>query len=142
MNMFRTTGAKSPGEYISLLDEPRKSEIRTIHRFIRTHAPKLKPYIQHGMIGYGKMPYKSKSGREGDWFVLGLASQKNYISVYSCAITGGKYLAEIYKDRLGKASVGKSCIRYRKFEEIPWETLGKLIRESAAIALSRGIFAS
>lgn len=140
MNMFKPTEAKTPDEYIEMLSEPRKSEIRQLHEFIQKLAPKLKPYIQHGMIGYGKMPYKSKSGREGDWFVLGLASQKNYISIYSCAMKEGEYMAERNKDKLGKASVGRSCIRYRKFEDIPWKELGEVLKESAKIGIEEGIF--
>ncbi len=110
------------------------------------------------MIGYGKMPYrsyreiacstwlvancKSKSGREGEWYTLGLASQKNYISIYSCAMKDGEYLAESSKGKLGKASVGKSCIRYKKFEDIPWDNLQGVIKESQDIAVDRGIFKS
>jgi hypothetical protein len=92
------------------------------------------------MIGYGKMPYETKSGRKGDWCVLGLASQKNYISIYSCAMDDGEYLAEKYADRLGKASIGRSCIRYRKLEDIPWKALEQVLKESQKIGLERGIF--
>ena len=74
MNMFKTTLAKTPKEYIDLIEEPRKSEIRKLHEFIQKCVPKLKPYIQSGMIGYGKYHYKYASGREGDWFVVGLTT--------------------------------------------------------------------
>lgn len=142
MNMFKPTSAKTPKQYIDMLEEPRKSEISSIHTFIQKHAPKLKPYIQHGMIGYGKMPYETKTGRKGDWFVLGLASQKRYISIYSCVIKSGEYLAETYKDKLGKASIGKSCVRYRNVDDIPWNELKNFVKDSEKIALSEGIFAS
>ena len=83
--MFKTTTAETPEEYIDLIEEPRKSEIKKLHEFIKKTLPNVKPYIETGMIGYGKFHYKSKSGREGDWALIGLASQKNYISVYVCA---------------------------------------------------------
>lgn len=140
MNMFKHSKATTAEEYISLLDEPRKSAILTIHNFIRETVPNLSPFIQSGMIGYGKMPYKTKSGITGDWFLIGLASQKNYISLYSCATQHGKYLTETYKDLLGKASIGKSCIRYKKIEDIPWDSLKKLLRESESIGKTKGIF--
>ena len=62
--------------------------------------------LQGLMIGYGKYRYKS-----GDWCKIGLASQKNYISVYICAVENGKYIAETYKDALPKANIGKMSSR-------------------------------
>lgn len=138
--MFKPTKAKTPKEYIDMIDEPRRSDIQKIHDFIRKTCPTLKPYIESGMIGYGEMPYKYASGREGTWFVIGLASQKNYISIYSCATSHGEYLAEKHKDKLGKASIGKSCIRYKKVEDIPWDELKKVLKESEKIAKKNGIF--
>lgn len=140
MNMFKSTSAKTPADYIDLLAEPRKGEIKKIHEFILETVPGFKPYMEGGIIGYGKYPYKSKSGREGTWFVIGLASQKNYISIYSCAVKDGKYLPEIYKDKLGKVSVGRSCMRYKKIEDIPWKNLGEVLRKSEDVVLKDGIF--
>lgn len=128
MNMFKENTSVSPEEFIKKLEEPRRSEIQQIHYFILKTVPKLKPFMISGMIGYGKMHYKTKSGREGDWFTIGLASNKNYISIHACAVKDGKYIAEIHKDDLGKASVGKSCIRYKKFEDIPWKELANILK--------------
>lgn len=69
MNMFKTTTAKTPEKYISLIDEPRRGEIQKIHDFIRKTVPDLKPHIMAGMIGYGIYHYKYASGREGDWCI-------------------------------------------------------------------------
>lgn len=140
MNMFKPTSAKTPKEYIAKIDEPRRSEVQKIHSFIMKNVPSLKPYIEYGMIGYGKTNYKSKSGREGTWFTVGLASQKNYISVYSCGTKDGQYLAEKYKDIVGKASVGRSCIRYKKLSDIDWKGLGKVLKETEDLANHGGIF--
>lgn len=130
MNMFKPTGATTPDEYIAQLPEPRKTHIQQIDAFIRERLPLCKPYIQHGMIGYGKVPYETKSGITGEWFLVGLASQKNYISIYaSCDDQEHRYLAEKYKERLKGASVGKSCIRYRNFEKIDWDVLDELLQD-------------
>ncbi len=136
MNMFKVTTAKTPSEYIALIDEPRKSEIKKLDTLIRKAVPTLEPVIVSGMIGYGMYHYKSKSGREGEWPVIALASQKNYISVYVCAAKNGKYLAEYYKDKLPKASIGKSCVRFKKTEDINLSTLEELIQEAASLGLS------
>ena len=37
------------------------------------------------MLGYGTYDYTYASGKSGQWFVVGVASQKNYVSVYLCA---------------------------------------------------------
>lgn len=76
MNMFKVTTAKTPEEYIDLITEPRKSQIKFLHDFIQKTVPKLKPLIIVGMIGYGKYRYKYVSGREGEWAIIALASQK------------------------------------------------------------------
>lgn len=133
MNMFKPTAAKTPAEYISLIDEPRRSEVQKIHEFIQKAVPSLKPYIQTGMIGYGTYHYKYKSGKEGDWCIIALASQKNYISVYVCAIDGDQYLAEKNKDTLGKVSVGKSCIRFKKLEDVNLKELERIIKKGAEL---------
>lgn len=140
MNMFKTSDFKTPEAYIGHLSEPRRTEIAQIHELIRQTAPKLKPNITLSMIGYGLMPYKSKSGREGMWPPLALASQKNYISIYTCATKEGRYLPEMYKASLGKVSIGKSCMRYKKFEDIPIAALKEVIKETQKISLSVGIF--
>ena len=123
MNMFKPTKAKTVAEYIHLLAEPRRTEIKKLHDFISKTVPGLKPHIMNGMIGYGTYHYKYPSGREGDWSLIALASQKNYISVYVCALEKGKYIAELYKEKLSKASIGKSCIRFKKLEDMDLKVL-------------------
>ncbi len=128
--MFKPTAAKTPEEYIQLIDEPRKSQIEKLHRFILQTVPEQKPFILSGMIGYGKYHYKYESGREGEWALFALASQKNYISIYACAANGNDYIAEQYKEKLPKASIGKSCIRFKKFEDIDLSVLKTILLEA------------
>lgn len=71
----------SPAEYIAKLAEPRKTEIASLDELIRKTAPKLEPFIHSGMLAYGPWHYKYASGREGDWFRIGVASNKNYVSL-------------------------------------------------------------
>ena len=131
--MFKTTSASTPDEYIEALDEPRRSHVRRLHELIRSTAPSLEPRIQSGMLAYGTYHYRYASGREGDWFPIGLASQKRYISLYvTPANEQSGYLAESYRDRLPKADIGKSCVRIRRIEDIDLDMLANLIREGAA----------
>lgn len=126
--MFKNLNAKTPDEYIEKLEEPRKSDVLKLHNLILKTVPNLKPYIETGMIGYGKFHYKSKSGREGNWAIIGLAAQKNYISVYICAVDGNEYIAEKNKDLFPKASIGKSCIRIKRTDDIDLKKLAEIIK--------------
>ncbi len=132
--MFKSTKAKTPEEYIALLSEPQKNNIKQLHEFIKKIIPQHEQYIVSGMIGYGTYHYKYASGREGDWCLIGLAQQKNYISVYVCAVADGMYVAEKYKDKLPKANIGKSCIRFKKIEDVDLEILRRLILEGVSAA--------
>jgi hypothetical protein len=129
MNMFKPTTAKTVSDYIAQIDEPRKGEIKKLHAFIKKLIPDEKPHLVYSMIGYGSFHYKYASGREGDWPIIALASQKNYISVYVCAVDeNGKYVAENYKQQLPKSDIGRSCIRFKKLDDINLEVLGDIIQ--------------
>jgi uncharacterized protein YdhG (YjbR/CyaY superfamily) len=130
--MFKKTTAKTPAEYIAKVDEERRIDIKALHALIRKNAPKLRPHLKTGMLGYGTYHYKYASGREGDWAVIALANQKNYISLYVCALDGKKYLPEKYAKQLPKADIGRSCVRFKKLEDLDQEVLVKMIREAAA----------
>lgn len=131
MNMFKPVKAKNEKEYIEEIPEPRKSEIVKLDKLIKQTLPDLKPWFAFNMLGYGEFHYKTKSGSEGEWPLIALASQKNYISLYVCAVKDGKYMGETNKDRLGKVSVGKSCIRFKKIEDVDLKVLGEILKEAA-----------
>jgi hypothetical protein len=131
---------KTPSDYLAILPEPRRKILRTIHKAIRAAAPRLKARIVHGMLGYGLYHYKYASGRGGDWFVVGLASQKNYVSLYICACDKDGYLAENNQSRLGKVSVGRSCIRFKELEDLNLKVALELVRKAAVLMQKRGWF--
>ncbi len=127
MNMFKPTKATSVAEYIAQIEQPRREDVQTLHDFIQKIFPKYEVKLWGSIIGYGTYHYKYASGREGDWFPIGLASQKNYISVYVCAMDAKEYLAEQHKGDFPKASIGKSCIRFKKLSDIDLNALKKLL---------------
>jgi len=121
-------------EYIQRLAEPRRSEIRALHELIRRTVPQLEPTMDFGLLGYGKYHYRYRSGREGDWMLVGVASNKSYISLYvTAAAPGGGYLAERYQDQLPKASIGKSCIRFKRLGDLDQDVLERLLRRVAEL---------
>lgn len=116
--------------YLDTLEEPRRSEIIKLDQLIRQTIPDQKCVLVSRMLGYGPIHYKYASGREGDTFRVSLASQKNYISLYCCGADENGYVAERYKDRLPKASIGKACVRFKRLDDLDLETLVSLLRET------------
>ncbi len=130
---------KTPRDYLASLPGERKSAVGAIHKAVRAAAPELKPRVLRGMLGYGKYHYRYPSGREGDWFVVGLASQKNYISLYICLSEKDQYLPEKNKHRLGNVSVGKSCIRFKTLADLNLRVALALIRKASMLAGKRPV---
>lgn len=127
--------AKTIEEYFTKAGE-REPMLRELDGLIQKNAPKLDRKIFANMgggaaIGYGMMPYKFANGTISEWPLIALANQKNYVAVYVCAIKDGEYLAESHRENLGKASIGKSCIRFNKMEKINLDGLAEVIRIAA-----------
>ncbi|MGI8807343.1 MAG: DUF1801 domain-containing protein [Acidimicrobiales bacterium] len=117
--------------FLAALPDDRQETVARVHDVIRRAAPELKPALWDKMLGYGRYPYRYASGREGEFYVVGLASQKQYVSLYLCATVDGGYLAEANADRLGKVSVGKSCVRFKKLDDLDLEVVAELVRRAA-----------
>lgn len=121
----------TPAEYLAALAEPRRSEVKALDAAIRKAAPKLKPYVAYSgtMIGYGRYHYKYATGREGDCPIVAVSSRAHYLSVYVAGHRNGQSLAGAAKSKLGKISVGKSCIRIKRLEDLNLPALLELVRE-------------
>ncbi len=131
MNMFKPVGAKSDTEYIALLNDERREIIEALDALIKKTLPKQERWFAYNMLGYGKFEYTNYKKELIDWPLIALASQKNYVSLYVCAVEGGKeYLTEKYKDELGKVSVGKSCIRFKKLDDLNLQTVAKILKRA------------
>lgn len=129
--MFKAVKAKTVAEYLKAVPKERKEMIEFLHAFIQKSAPKLKPYFAYNMLGYGSFPYRNYKNEAIEWPTVALANQKNYISLYVCVVHKGKYIAEKYKKELGNVSVGKSCIRFKKIEDVNLVTLRKVLQLAA-----------
>jgi hypothetical protein len=140
MNMFAKNEAKSVKEYLSLVPGDRRKEIDLLHAFIQKTVPKLKPYYASNMIGYGSFYYLDSKNQKKEWPIISLANQKNYITIYVCAMIEDKAAIEKYLKELGKLTRGISCIRFKKIEEINLETLKivlKLAEKNPGVAGAR-----
>lgn len=128
MNMFKSTNAKNTQEYLAMLPDERRNILEKLDKIIRNTAPQLKDYFAYNMPGYGSFSYTNYKNEQIQWPIISMASQKNYVSVYVCAVEDGQYVAEKYKDKLGKVSVGKSCIRFKKIEDLNLATFKKVVQ--------------
>lgn len=129
--MFAAVKAKTVEEYLKAVPPDRRELMEFLHSFIQACGPGLKPHFAYNMLGYGAFPYKNYKKELIEWPVVALANQKNYVSIYVCAVDRGSYVAERYAKELGKVSVGKSCIRFKKLEDVHLPTLKKIIAFAA-----------
>lgn len=139
--MPNTSSPTTPEEYIAKLEEPRRSQIQAIYDLVRESAPDLEPWMVAGKIGFGTFHYRGKSKAcEGEWFKLGLSSNKNTICFATCAPDSqGKTLAEAYADQLPKATIGRSCINFRKFEDADLDVLREIAQKTAKADFSHWV---
>lgn len=126
--MFKATKAKSVKEYLAAVPQERQELMNFLHDFIQKAAPSLKAHFAYNMLGYGSFPYKNYKKEDIEWPVISLANQKQYVSIYVCCVVDGKYVAETHAKELGKVNVGKSCIRFKKLEDINLPALKKVIK--------------
>lgn len=134
--------AKTREEYFKLAGE-REPALRELDKIIQKAAPHLEPLLHGGMSGmwlaYGMQPYQTKSMKEPTrWPVIALANQKNYMSLYIMAVEHGRYVAEKYEKELGKVNVGKSCIRFKKLEDLNFGILESLLGNIDKLFVEKG----
>ena len=119
--------AATPEAYVEGLESPRREDIGRLHERIRAVAPTLAASAAEGMLTYGRYTYTSRSGRSGEWYPLGVASNKAYISLYASPVNLEPYVA-----RLPKANLGRGCIRFKRLDDVDLEVLDEVIRAAAA----------
>jgi hypothetical protein len=79
------------------------------------------------IVGFGSYHYKYESKREGDWFVAGFSPRKKNLTIY---VMAGFVEYEDLLIKLGKHSIGKSCLYINSLEEIDLRVLKELIKKS------------
>lgn len=128
--------AKSPEEYISKLPDERKEAITRLREEINNNIGKgYKEEMIYGMIGWvvphSIYPDGYHCTPTDPLPFMNIASQKNHIAVYHMGIYADEKTLNWFKDEYQKVAkvklnMGKSCIRFRKPEHIPYELIGKL----------------
>jgi hypothetical protein len=122
--------------YIAELPEDRQKAINELRKVIKKNLPKgFKEGMGYGMIGWSVphsiYPAGYHCNPKDPLPFMSLASQKNSINFYHMGIYADPKLLKWFQDAHAKASpkkldMGKSCVRYKKAEDIPYKLIGEL----------------
>ena len=126
-------------QYVEGLPEDRQVIIKKLQSLIKKNIPKgFEEQLSYGMIGY-VVPHKLyPDGYHCDPKLplpfLAIASQKNFIAMYHMGIYAKPelcdwFVAEYPKHCKSKLDMGKSCIRFKKMEDIPYDLLEELMKK-------------
>ena len=119
-------------EYLAALPDDVRGDMQTLDGIIADVMAGLGRILYAGtfwggsdqeIIGYGPYVYTRPNGVEVDWFVIGLAVQKNYLSMYVSAVEDGEYLSKSRGDRLGKVKIGSSSISFKGTDDLDLDEL-------------------
>ena len=125
-------------------DPKREADLRKLDGLILKAAPSLKRYFHKGapegqpgmrfkMIGYGESLYRATTGEKVEWPVVGVALQKNYISVYFAVTKRGAAVTDPYAGRLGEQRMGRNNFSFERFDDLNSSTGAALFSEAAQI---------
>jgi len=128
--------ASTVEEYISQVPEERQEVLQKLRNLIKENLPEgFEEGINYNMIGYYVPHSKYPDGYHCDPKLplpfMNLASQKNSINLYHSGIYAKKelhdwFVAEYPKYSKRKLDMGKSCIRFKKLDDIPYELISEL----------------
>lgn len=128
--------ANSPEEYITQIPEDRQAIMQKLRKTIKDNLPKgFEEGMNYNMIGYYVPHSIYPKGYHCDTSLplpfMNIASQKNSINLYHNGIYAKKelldwFVAEYPKYSKRKLDMGKSCIRFKKIEEIPFDLIAEL----------------
>lgn len=131
------TEPKTAEEYFEAIPEDRKAPMQKLHDVIVKNIPEgFSKSMGYGMLGWGVPHSAYPAGYHCDpkqpLPFLGIASQKNFIALYHMGIYADKdlhdwFVAEYPKHVKKKLDMGKSCIRFKRPENIPFDLIGELV---------------
>lgn len=128
---------KSPAEYVKAIPDDRQPAIKKLRSVIRKNLPKgFKETMQYKMISYVVPHSIYPDGyhcKPTDALpFISIASQKNFVALYHLGIYAMPkilkwFVKEFPKHTKQKLDMGKSCVRFKKMDDIPYELIGELM---------------
>lgn len=112
-------------------DEEKRKDCFEVLKMMK-QAAKAEPKMWGAsIVGFGKYHYKSASGREGDWMLIGFSPRKQNITLY--IMPGFERNKDLLK-KLGKHSIsGGSCLYIKKLSDVDKKVLKELVSGSVKV---------
>jgi len=111
-------GRTEVDRYLDGLDPVSRESLGALRALIREVVPEAVESMRY------RMPTYEFKGNP----LCGFAARKKYMSLYIHT-----RLFEKYKDRLQGLDMGKECIRFRRLDELPLETVRRILHEAARV---------
>jgi hypothetical protein len=133
--------AKTVDQYLAELPEDRREALQAVREVILENLPDgYEEGMQYGMIGYFVPHSVYPAGYHCDpqqpLPFAGMASQKNHMSIYLMCIYGNSDQEAWFKDAWSqtgkKLDMGKSCVRFKRIEDVPLKVIGQAIKRVPA----------
>lgn len=129
--------ASTPDQYLAELPEDRRIAMQKFREIALKNLPKgFKEVMSYGMLGYVVpheiYPAGYHCSPELPLPFFNVASQKNSINIYHMVLYSDKnlhdwFVSEFPKYCKSKLDMGKSCVRFKKLEDIPYDLIGELL---------------
>jgi hypothetical protein len=121
-------------------DPARRGDLEALDALIRETAPGLrrwfyggasdgKPGMRMCLIGYGAFQYEMGSGERVEWPIVGMALQKNYLSLYTSVYTGDAPIVDRYAGKLGELKTGINNFSFVTFDQLDRAVVAALIKD-------------
>lgn len=131
--------AKTTEEYLASLPEDRKEAMEKLRKVVLDNLPKgFEEGMAYGMLGYAVplslYPAGYHCTPNTPLPFLSIASQKNFIGFYHMGMYSDKELYNWFTEEFPKHSkykldMGKSCVRFKKIEAIPYDLIAELVQK-------------
>ncbi len=128
--------AATVAAYLKALPAERRKALQEVRKVIKAHLPKgYKEVMQYGMISYvvplSVYPAGYLNDKKTPLPYAALAAQKHHLAVYLMNIyadkDASKWFTEAYRKSRKKLDAGKSCVRFKKLEDLPLDVIGKAV---------------
>lgn len=129
--------ANSPDEYVKAIPEERQEAFGKLRQVILENLPKgFEECMSYGMIGYVVPHSIYPDGYRCDTKLplpfMNIASQKNFVAFYHSGIYANEeikqwFISEYPKHCKLKLDMGKSCVRFKKVDQIPFDLIAELV---------------
>ena len=132
-NKTKPTSASVAAFIEAVPDEVKRADARALIKLMQSASGEKPKMWGPSIIGFGSIPYKYDSGREGDMPLIGFSPRKAASVLYGVTGFNG---ADALLAKLGKHTTGKGCLYIKKLADVDQKVLESMIAK--AVAAKRG----